>query len=164
MERENRMPRTILDTDKYVPALLTFVSNKLSHGASNLYRRKFGVGVTEWRIISLLAVEPKITAQRMCHVIGIDKALTSRTLEILQKANYIRVEPDRDDNRKRTVSLSPSGLKLHDRIIKVALERERLLLTDLTKPEVEILVTLLRRIHASVDAVNAYDPGTPQKS
>lgn len=78
--------RTILDLERYVPALLTFVSNKLAKGASATYLRMFDVGVTEWRVISMLAVEPNITANRICQVIGFDKALVSRSLQFLKNA------------------------------------------------------------------------------
>ena len=46
--------------DSYTPAYLTFLANKLYGGASAIYRRRFGVGIVEWRIMSLLAIEPWI--------------------------------------------------------------------------------------------------------
>ena len=48
----------VLDLDRYVPALITFIANKLSRSATTLYQKRFGVNVTEWRILSLLAIEP----------------------------------------------------------------------------------------------------------
>lgn len=64
----------VLDLERYVLALLVFLANKLTSGASTLLRRHFGVGTTEWRIMALLAIEPWITANRICKVIGFDKA------------------------------------------------------------------------------------------
>ena len=72
--------RQVLDLDRYVPALITFIANKLSRGATVVYQKRFGVNVTEWRILSLLAIEPEISAARICHVIGFDKGPVSRTL------------------------------------------------------------------------------------
>ena len=62
-----------LDLDRYVPAFVTFIANKLSNSATVFYQRNFGVNVTEWRIMSLLAIEPGIPASRICNVIGFDK-------------------------------------------------------------------------------------------
>ena len=72
-----------LDLENYVPAFLTWIANKLSSSASLIYRRRFGVGIVEWRIMALLAVEPWITAGRICEVIGLDKAGVSRSVRFL---------------------------------------------------------------------------------
>ena len=57
-----RASANALDLENYVPAFLTWIANKLSSSASLIYRRRFGVGIVEWRIMALLAVEPWITA------------------------------------------------------------------------------------------------------
>ena len=50
VERARRAPEgQTLDLERYVPALITFIANKLTHGSSSLYRKHFGVGVIEWR-------------------------------------------------------------------------------------------------------------------
>src|ERR1700742_3831444 len=41
-----------LDLDRYVPAFVTFIANKLSNSASSVYQRNFGINVTEWRIMT----------------------------------------------------------------------------------------------------------------
>jgi len=154
------MARTVLDLENYVPALITFVSNKLSAGASKTYRKLFGIGVTEWRIIALLALEPNISANRVCQVIGFDKALVSRSVQILADRGYVNIVPDETDARRKTLALTSLGHDLHDQVIKVALERERLLLDDFTLAERRMLVGFLRRMHARIADVNAYEPGS----
>jgi hypothetical protein len=68
-------PGEVLDLDRYVPALITFIANKLSRSATTLYQKRFGVNVTEWRILALLAIEPAISAA--VAVIGFDKGPVS---------------------------------------------------------------------------------------
>lgn len=147
-----------LDLERYVPGLLTFLANKLSRGASALYRKHFGVGIIEWRVMSLLAIEPGITAARICHVIGLDKGPASRALSALRKRALVEEERDPRDQRRRLAALTPAGRALHDRIIAVALERERLLLDCLGPAEREALIALLNRLHANLDAVKRADP------
>ena len=79
----------VLDLDRYVPALITFIANKLSHSATVVYQKRFGVNVTEWRILSLLAIEPEISAARICHVIGFDKGPVSRTLAGMEERGLV---------------------------------------------------------------------------
>lgn len=137
-----------LNLQRYIPALLTFTSNTLSRGTARLYKKLFGISHAEWRIIALLAVEPFISAQRICVVIGLDKALVSRTLRFLHTKKLIKIS---DDGRRRTIALTPKGTILHDKIVKVALEREKQLLKGLSKPDHETLIRLLhfllRRAH-----------------
>ncbi len=148
----------VLDLDRYVPALLTFLSNKLSSGASACYRKHFGVGVVEWRLLSLLAVESGITANRVCQVIGLDKSAVSRALRLLEDAGHVKTEVDPADARRAIVNLTVQGRVLHNRIIRVAQERERRLLGDFTPDEVDTLVDLMQRMNSRVQLVNSYDP------
>ncbi|MEH2565509.1 MULTISPECIES: MarR family transcriptional regulator [unclassified Bradyrhizobium] len=142
-----------LDLDRYVPAFVTFIANKLSNSATTLYQRKFGVNVTEWRIMSLLAIEAGIPASRICHVIGFDKGPVSRTLALLQKRGLVAIRTDPDDGRSHSISLTAKGRATHDRVIIAALDRERRLLSCLNKDEQEVLIDLLRRIHENLGAV-----------
>jgi len=150
-----------LDLKRYVPAMLTFLANKLATGASISYRKHFGIGVVEWRLLALLAVEDKITANRICQVIGLDKSAVSRSLQTLEKAGHICGEVDSQDARRYAVSLTAEGKALHDRVLKVALERERRLLSDFTRTEIDTLVNLLGRMQTQVGFVNEYDPPAP---
>jgi DNA-binding MarR family transcriptional regulator len=147
-----------LDLNRYVPALLTFLANKLATGASGTYRKHFGVGVVEWRVIALLAVEDNITANRICQVIGLDKSAVSRSLQLLEASGRISGQADSKDGRRYAVSLTAEGKALHDRVLKVALERERRLLSGLSPEEVDTLVNLLSRMQGTVGYVNEYDP------
>jgi len=143
----------LLDLDRYVPAFITFIANKLSNSATVFYQKNFGVNVTEWRIMSLLAIEPGIPASRICQVIGFDKGPVSRTLSLLQKRGLITIRTAPDDGRTHSISLTAKGRATHDKVIVAALERERRLLSVLRKDEREVLIDLLRRVHGNLDAV-----------
>jgi len=153
-----RARASALDFKRYVPALLLHVSNKMSTGANAVYRRNFGIGVTEWRVLALLASEPNVSAQRICEMIGFDKAIVSRVVKSLQARGDVTVLPDAADSRKHRLVLSAKGRKLHDRIMLVALERERRMLTGFSHREVEVLRDLLHRLHANLPLANGYDP------
>src|SRR5258708_4752285 len=142
-----------LDLNRYVPAFITFIANKLSNSATALYQRNFGVNVTEWRIMSLLAIEPGIPAARICNVIGFDKGPVSRNLSVLQKRGLVVIRTAPDDGRTHAISLTARGRAVHDKVIAAALERERRLLSCLKKEEREILIDMLRRLHENLGAV-----------
>jgi len=142
-----------LDLERYVPAFITFIANKLSNSATALYQSRFGINVTEWRIMSLLAIEPGIAAARICQVIGFDKGPVSRTLATMQKRGLIAIRTDPDDGRTHMISLTAKGRATHDQVIVAAMDRERRLLSCLSGDEQEVLIDLLRRLHNNLGAV-----------
>jgi DNA-binding MarR family transcriptional regulator len=143
----------LLDLDRYVPAFITFIANKLSNSATVFYQRNFGVNVTEWRIMSLLAIEPGIPASRICYVIGFDKAPVSRNLAMLQKRGLVVIRTAPDDGRTHAISLTARGRVVHDKVYAAAIERERRLLSCLKKEEREVLIDMLRRLHENLGPV-----------
>jgi len=143
----------VLDLEHYVPGLVTFIANKLARSANVLYQKRFGVSITEWRILSQLAIEPGIPASRICYVIGFDKGPISRTLTAMQKRGLIAIQTNPSDARSYSIYLTPEGKRIHDGIIILALERERRLLGCLQPKEREVLINLLVRVHANIAAV-----------
>ena len=156
VERARRAPEgQTLDLERYVPALITFIANKLTHGSSSLYRKHFGVGVIEWRCMALLAIEPWISPGRFSQVIGLDKAAVSRLIRALQDLGLAEVRANSQRSRFLEIALTEKGRALHDRIIQLAFERERRLLADLTPAERETLIAALNKMHRRIAQVNA---------
>jgi DNA-binding MarR family transcriptional regulator len=148
----------VLDLDRHVPYFFTYISNRLSRGASDTYRKHFGIGITEWRVMGVLAGMPNITANQIISAIGLDKGAVSRSLHELERQRLVTSESDPRDNRSRIIRLSKSGDALHDRIIVAALAREGRLLSTLSPQELETLIICLRKMRANVPHTNAYDP------
>ncbi|MFT4096064.1 MAG: MarR family transcriptional regulator [Rhodoblastus sp.] len=137
-----------LDLDNYAVAYLTWIANKISSSASAIYRKRFGVGVTDWRIMALLAVEPWIPAGRISEVIGFDRAVISRSLAFMQERGLVETRFQDNNFRRQFIALTKAGLDLHDRIVDVAREREKFLLAELTEEERRAAIRLLAKIHA----------------
>lgn len=148
----------LVDLDNYIPAYLTFLANKWARSASHLYLKRFGIGIEAWRILVLLAIEGPITANRVCQVIGMDKASVSRNFKHMKEMRLVEIESDPDDARQRFARLSQAGFALHDRMLPLVLEREERLLSCLSKDERKVLNGLLRRLHTHLPALdNAKD-------
>jgi DNA-binding MarR family transcriptional regulator len=140
-----------LDLDNYMMALLTWVTQKLSTNASGLYRKLYGVGISEWRIISYLAVRGPGTGAEISEFQGLDKAAISRTIAILRgKSVILAGEPD---GRRIVLSLSEKGVVLYNKIVSTALAREDVLLADFTDEERKLAIQLLHRMHKNIPRV-----------
>ncbi len=151
---DGAMVKWTLDLERYVPALLVFLANKITNGASNLYRKNFGVGVIEWRCMGLIAIEPWASPNRICQVIGLDKAAVSRSIRSLEKKALVEVRSSSQRARFLEVALTETGCRLYDRMIQVAFEREGRLLADITPQEREALISMLNRMHQRIPTVN----------
>lgn len=160
---DGRAPK-VLNLSRYTTYFFTVIANELSHGASKKYLKEFGIGIFEWRIMAMLAIEPRITANRFCEVIGFDKAAVSRGTKTLRQKGLITSEAVDGDQRLRVLELTRAGYKLHDQMIGVALERERRLLRDLNSHEVDQLLDLLRRIAGGMPHVNDDIPVLDKRS
>lgn len=140
--------------DQHLPALLTWINNKFSADASRLFRRKFGIGIADWRVIAFLGVHSIGTSAEMSEFLGMDKAAVSRCAAFLQERGLIRVY----ERNGRSVSfcLSEAGNTLYRRMLKIAFDREARLMTGLKPEEIELLLRLLNRLHSNLPLVYAY--------
>jgi DNA-binding MarR family transcriptional regulator len=142
-----------VDLQRYVPAFLTWIANKLSRGASQHYLRVHGVGIETWRLLVLLAVEGSLSVQHASKVIGMDKASVSRCFKSMQADGLIEMSLDDSDGRLRIATLTSHGRQVHDEILGIALERERALLSVLEPQEQDVLIRLLTKLHENLPQV-----------
>ncbi len=147
--------RPPLSINRYVPAMIGIIANQWSRSASTHYRRNFGIGIVEWRLMVVLAAAPWITAAQVDEMIGMDKAAVSRSVRELQKLGAVTLRPDEADPRRREMALTEAGRALYDRVVVAAIERERRALSCLTPEECQVLVDLLGRLQRNMAAIDA---------
>lgn len=136
--------RSVIDLNTYIPSFLSTINNALSRGASQRYREQFGIGIVEWRVMSMLAIEPNIQAVRIGEVICTDKGQVSRALLKLSEANLLESEIVSADVRKKNWRLNEAGYAMHARILEIAIERERKLIAGCDPEDVEAFLRVAR--------------------
>ncbi|HZC97298.1 MAG TPA: MarR family transcriptional regulator [Bradyrhizobium sp.] len=127
--------------------LIGAISNILSIRGSRFYRQNFGIGLSEWRLMWVLGIEPAMTARRASQIMGLDKAAVSRTIAGLERRGLLQAALDPADNRQRLIGLSSAGADLYRKMIVVSRERQHRLLAPLTTEDQRILACLLHRLH-----------------
>ena len=101
------------------------VANLLSRGAELRYRRQFGVSLWEWRSIALLgAVHEPLSLNHLAHAAGIHKSQMSRVVSGLAKKGIVHRATDAADGRGVRLTLSKSGRRLYEGLIRAAAERD----------------------------------------
>lgn len=150
--------RKVLNLSSYVPALLTAITSGLSSGPARRHLKGFGLGIIEWRMVAALAASTDMTASEICQTTGLDKAAASRSLRVLERLKFVAGADDPKDQRTRRFRLKNAGLRFHDQIFPIALERERLMLAQLSSKEIRVLLKLLHKIRDQMPSVKAYNP------
>ena len=123
------------------------VANLLSRGAELRYRREFGVSLWEWRTIALLgaATEP-LSLNHLAHAAGIHKSQMSRVVSGLARRRLVQRAPDSRDARGVQLTLSKSGRRLYDGLIRAATERDQVFNACLTAKERQVFETVLTKL------------------
>ncbi len=154
---DERRSALAIDMDSFIPAALTNLAQKITAVASAAYRPRFGVGITDWRIIALLASEPWIAPVQICGSTGLDKAAVSRALRDLAAKGFVEARGGEGNRRRVPFALTAKGLAVHDRIVGLALERQEHLLEGFSPEERTQLEDFITRMRRQVEAVGASD-------
>lgn len=123
------------------------LAQKIAASASAAYRPRFGVGLTDWRVLAALGAEPWIVPARVAQACGLDKAAVSRSLGALRAAGLVEGDGGRE------LALTAAGLALHDRLVEAAGERGRRLLAGFSGEERALFAAFLRRMGEAADGM-----------
>ena len=151
----SRISAHALNLDSYVPAYLTFLAGKISNSASATYRPKFGIGITDWRIMALLAAEPWISAGRVCDMIGLDKAAVSRSVRGMKSVGIVDVRWAGDDQHRQMIALTRKGLPCTTAWSNCRSSANSHFSRAFPHAERKMLINFLSRMHAQVVDTNA---------
>ena len=151
LPQDRRSPRA-LDLRRFTPASITILAQKLSANASAEYRPRFGVGVTDLRIMALLGAEPWLAPVDVSEATGLDKAAVSRSLRDLRSAGLVEAN-GRPTGRRSVFALTEAGIVIHDQLVEAAKARERRLLRGFSAEEHAQLQAFLDRMLRTLDEI-----------
>lgn len=134
--------------DRFLPYRLSVASNAVSTRISNAYRRRFGLKIAEWRLVTILAEADRITPAVLGEKTRMDKIAVSRAASALIERGLVVTFANPSDGRSHLLSLTPDGRALYAEIAPMALAAEAALFRDFSDEERQMLDSLLRRVEA----------------
>ena len=134
--------------DRFLPYRLSVASNAVSTRISNAYRKRFGLRIPEWRLVTILAETDRITPARLGEVTRMDKIAVSRAASALIERGLVRTFENPADGRSHLLSLTDEGRALYGEMAPMALAAEAELFRDFTPDERRQIDALLRRVEA----------------
>ena len=138
-----------LTLDRFLPYRLSVASNAVSTRISNAYRKRFGLRISEWRLITILAESDRITPANLGEKTRMDKIAVSRAASALIERGLVSTDDNPADGRSHLLSLTPEGRALYGEIAPIALATESQLFATFSAEERALLDILLRRVESS---------------
>ena len=134
------------DLERLLSYRLSVLSNRVSNAISSEYHRRFGLAITEWRVMAVLGRAPDLSANQVAQRTAMDKVAVSRAVARLLEAGRLLRSFDDDDRRRSVLRLSDAGYAVYDQIVPMALGFEQQLLGELPADERDLLFRLLDRL------------------
>jgi DNA-binding MarR family transcriptional regulator len=133
----------VLELESFLPYRLSVLSNRISQTIARAYSDRFGLSITQWRVMAVLGRYPGLSANELTDRTAMDKVAVSRAVNALI-AEGLLVRATHDDDRRRSVlRLSDAGHGIYDQIAPLALKYEKALLERLSRSQRASLFELL---------------------
>ena len=136
----------VLELEHFLPYRLSVVSNHISQTIANAYAERFGISITEWRVLAVLGRYPELSANGVAERTAMDKVAVSRAVARLLKTGMIERETHGTDRRRSVLRLSRAGYQVYDQVVPMTLDYERELLSGFSDDERATLDRLLTRL------------------
>lgn len=136
----------ILDLERFVPYQLSLLSNVVSQEIAEAYGDRFGLAITEWRILAVLGRFPGMSAAGVAERSAMDKVAVSRAVARLLERGLLHRETHGDDRRRSVLELSEAGREVYAEVAPLALSYERELLSPLSEEERVQFSRMLERL------------------
>ncbi len=126
--------------------LLCNLGNRLNVLIERVLRRALDLSVMEWRVLTVLAVEPAAPPGRIVAIAGVNKAAVSRAVNSLERRGLLTRQASPEHRLRTQLYLTPAGHEMHARGTGERLHSEEELLQGLGAAEREQLLGLLRHL------------------
>ncbi|MBP6748520.1 MAG: winged helix-turn-helix transcriptional regulator [Xanthomonadaceae bacterium] len=142
-----------LDLERFLPYRLSVLSNRISQNIAQGYAERFGIGITEWRVIAVLGRDAELSANEVAERTAMDKVAVSRAVARLLERGLLQRDTHGDDRRRSVLELSEAGYAVYDDVVPVARDYEQRLLAPLDEAERAMLDGLLKKLAAATETL-----------
>ena len=141
-EPANPVVHADFDLDRLFSYRLSVLSNRISGAISREYHRRFGLAITEWRVMAVLGRFPGLSAGEVAARTAMDKVAVSRAVARLLERALIQ----RDDRRRSVLALTDEGFRVYDEVAPMVIEYHQRMLEPLTEEERTMLDRLIDKL------------------
>jgi DNA-binding MarR family transcriptional regulator len=137
-----------LKLEHFLPYQLNVVSSLVSQALSQVYSRRYAIGVPEWRVVVTLGQHGVMTAKAIGAHTHMHKTKVSRAVALLEKRRLTTRRANRDDMREAFLSLTAAGRAMYEEVAPHALDFARRLTEILTPSDREAFDRAIKQLTA----------------
>ena len=134
------------DLQVFLPYLLNQAAEESSLAFTQLYKNKYGMLRTEWRVLFHLGAFGRMTATDIVTRAKIHKTKISRAVTKLVEKRFVTRERSEDDRRQEYLTLTQAGMAAYLDLRGVAEDYEAEISRKFTDGEVRLLRMMLKRL------------------
>lgn len=134
------------DLRDFLPYLLNQAAGEVSAGFQTLYKSRYGMLRTEWRVLFHLGRYGEMTATEVCTRARVHKTKVSRAVTRLEARRFLRRQVSQHDRRAEVLALTDAGRAAYDDLSLQAQAYDAKLMSGFTDDEAQALRGALRRL------------------
>ncbi|MEM8732209.1 MAG: MarR family winged helix-turn-helix transcriptional regulator [Pseudomonadota bacterium] len=134
------------DLHDFLPYLLNQASEASSLQFQRLYRDRYGMLRSEWRVLFHLGIYGPMTAREICDQARMHKTKISRAVQKLGERRFLNRTRSFTDKRVEHLNLTTAGRAAYRDLLAVAADYDRQLTAGLSDQEALLLRRMLRRL------------------
>jgi DNA-binding MarR family transcriptional regulator len=134
------------DLQEFLPYLLNQAAEESSLAFQQVYKHRYGMLRTEWRVLFHLGIYGELTAGEIAARARIHKTKVSRAVARLEMRRFLTRSRDAADRRREALRLTPKGEAAYRDLRDVARDYDAMLVEGFSEREAELLRQMLRRL------------------
>lgn len=134
------------DLRNFLPFLLNQAAEQSSLEFQHVYKNRYGMLRTEWRVLFHLGIYGEMTAKQIGERALIHKTKVSRAVAKLAQRRYLTRTRDEADRRSEQLALTATGQAVYRELRGIAERYDTRMAAQFTKGEAALLRMMLRRL------------------
>ena len=130
----------------FLPYLLNQAAEESSLSFHQVYKARYGMLRTEWRVLFHLGMYGEITAKEIGQRAKLHKTKISRAVAALEQRRFLTRMRDERDRRHEFLRLTAAGQAAYEDLRQVARDYDRALTRDFSAEDVVRLRAMLRQL------------------
>lgn len=144
------------ELEAFLPYALNRAAEAASHGFQAVYKSRYGMLRTEWRVLAHLGRYGEMTARDICTRAGLHKTKVSRAVKTLGERRFLTRRTVEADRRQEVLTLTPAGAAAYRALAAEARAYDAALAARLAPDDLAALHRVLRALAAPEDSAAAH--------
>jgi DNA-binding MarR family transcriptional regulator len=137
------------DLETFLPYALNRAAEAASRGFQAIYKARYGMLRTEWRVLAHLGQYGAMTARDICTRADLHKTKVSRAVKALEARRFLTRRTEERDRRQELLSLTAAGEAAFRNLAEEARRYDAALAAALPPGDLAALRRALRRLSSS---------------